>query len=96
MLGFNTAVPTVDFVGGCIFGRWSILNSAYILDYVIMNNLLSISDEMLLQEDMVDIMPAIEEANSISEDLDKKKKFEVMLVSPEARGQMKGRTEVII
>ena len=49
---------------------------------------------MLLQEDLVDILPAIEEANSISEDLDEKKKFELMLVSPEARGQLKGRTEV--
>ncbi|KAK2143188.1 hypothetical protein LSH36_870g00010 [Paralvinella palmiformis] len=61
-----------------------------------LNNENKSRDEMLLQEDMVDIMPAIEEANSISEDLDKKKKFEVMLVSPEARGQMKGRTEIYV
>lgn len=40
------------------------------------------------------MMPAIEEANSISEDLDEKKKFELMLVSPEARGELKGRTKV--
>lgn len=49
---------------------------------------------MLIQEDLVEMMPAIEEANSISEDLDEKKKFELMLVSPEARGELKGRTKV--
>ncbi len=42
----------------------------------------------------MEMMPAIEEANSISEDLDEKKKFELMLVSPEARGELKGRTKV--
>ena len=42
----------------------------------------------------MEMLPAVEEANSISEELDKKKKFELMLVSPEARGQLTGRTEV--
>ena len=51
-------------------------------------------DEMLLQEDLIEILPAIGEANSISEELDKKKKFEVMLVSGAARGDPKGRTQV--
>ena len=45
----------------------------------------------MLQEDIVELMPAIENANSISEDLDKKMKFELMVVSPEARGELKGR-----
>ena len=40
------------------------------------------------------MLPAVEEANSISEELNRKKKFEVMLVSPEARGELKGRTKV--
>lgn len=53
-------------------------------------------DEALLQEDVVDLMPAIENANSISEDLDKKMKFELMVVSPEARGELTGRTQVIV
>ena len=44
----------------------------------------------LLQEDLIEILPAIGEANSISEELDKKKKFEVMLVSGAARGDPKG------
>ena len=51
---------------------------------------------MLLQEDLVDMLPAIDEVNSISEELDKKKKFEVMLISAEARGELKGRTKVIL
>ena len=42
----------------------------------------------------MEILPAVEEANSISEELDKKKKFEVVLVSPEARGEIGGRMQV--
>ncbi|KAI8767400.1 kinesin protein KIF28P [Biomphalaria glabrata] len=53
-------------------------------------------EEALLQEDVLDLMPAIDNANSISEDLDKKMKFELMIVSPEARGELTGRTEVMI
>ena len=49
---------------------------------------------MLLQESLMEILPAVSEANSISEELDKKKKFEAMVVSPEARGVLKGKTEV--
>ncbi len=49
---------------------------------------------MLVQEDLADLLPEVEEANSISEDLDKKRKFEIMLVSAEARGELKGRTQV--
>lgn len=53
-------------------------------------------DETLLQEDIMELMPAVEQANSISEDLDKKMRFELMVVSPEARGELKGRTEVMV
>ena len=42
----------------------------------------------------MDILPAVEEANSISEELDKKKKFNVELVSPEGRGELTGRQQV--
>jgi hypothetical protein len=41
------------------------------------------------------MLPAVEEANSISEELDKKRKFDLMIVSPEARGELSGRTEVM-
>lgn len=49
---------------------------------------------MLLQEDIADMLPGIEEANAISAELDKKKKFEMVMVSPEARGELKGRKQV--
>lgn len=48
----------------------------------------------MLQEEIVELMPSVENANSISEDLDKKMKFELMMVSPEARGELTGRTQV--
>ena len=35
---------------------------------------------LLLQEDLIDVMPAVEEANSISEELDKRVKFEIILI----------------
>ena len=44
----------------------------------------------LLQEDLIDVMPAVEEANSISEELDKKVKFEIILISPHMLGKMQG------
>ena len=42
----------------------------------------------------MELMPSVEQANSMSEDLDKKMKFELMVVSPEAKGELKGRSEV--
>ncbi|KAF2343727.1 hypothetical protein FHG87_025517, partial [Trinorchestia longiramus] len=40
-------------------------------------------------------MPAVEEANSISEELDKRVKFEILLVAPEVIGsQRKGKTQI--
>ncbi|XP_033105762.1 kinesin-like protein KIF28P [Anneissia japonica] len=53
-------------------------------------------EEMILQEDLIDLMPAVEEANAISEDLDRKVKFEIVVVSPKARGLTHGRTEVCV
>ena len=48
------------------------------------------ADMALLQEDLIDVMPAVEEANSISEELDKKVKFEIILISPHMLGKMQG------
>ena len=47
----------------------------------------------LLQEDLIDVMPAVEEANSISEELDKKVKFEIILISPHMLGKMQGQAK---
>ena len=33
-----------------------------------------------LQDDLIEVMPAVEEANSISEELDKRVKFEIILI----------------
>ena len=83
-------------------------------------------DDILLQEDLITLMPMIHEANAISEELNKKVSyipfkgccgcvpntilyifyhfpllsplyqmvFEILLVSPQARGLKEGRTEV--
>jgi len=53
-------------------------------------------DEFLLKEDMIEILPAIEEANSISEEMDKKLRFEAAVVSAESRGELTGRPQVTI
>ncbi len=42
----------------------------------------------MLHEDLIEVMPAVEEANSISEELDKKVKFEIMLISASMREKM--------
>ena len=54
------------------------------------------ADEMYLQQALADMLPGVEEANSISAELDKKKKFDVAVVTAEARGEIKGRTQVHI
>ena len=54
----------------------------------------SITEDLLLQEDLVEMIPALEEANAISEELDKKVKFEIVVLSAKARGLTSGRTEV--
>ena len=51
------------------------------------------ADMALLQEDLIDVMPAVEEANSISEELDKKVKFEIILISPHMLGKMQGQAK---
>ena len=52
------------------------------------------TDDILLQEDLIELMPMVLEANAISEELNKKMFFEIALVSPQARGLKDGRTEV--
>jgi len=49
---------------------------------------------MLLKEDVLEILPSIEEANSISEEMDKKVTFEAVIVSAESRGEVSGKPEV--
>lgn len=51
------------------------------------------TDLAMLQEDLVEVMPAVEEANSISEELDKRVKFEIILISPQMLGKMQSKAE---
>ena len=53
------------------------------------------SDQAALQQDLLELLPGVAEANSISEELDKRVKFELMLVSPYMMGRTEGRTEVM-
>ena len=48
------------------------------------------TDGGALHEDLIEVMPAVEEANSISEELDKRVKFEIILVAPNKLGTLKG------
>lgn len=50
-------------------------------------------ETMLLREDLADLMPMVNEANAISQELDKKVSFEVVVVSAKARGLPEGRPE---
>ena len=57
--------------------------------------MLHISDDLLLQEDLIQILPMVNEANAISEELNKKANFEVILMAPYLlHGRKEGRTEV--
>ena len=58
------------------------------------NNLNDAENTHNLQEELLEVMPTVEEANSISEELDKRVKFEIMLVSPQMMGKTSGKTEV--
>ena len=52
------------------------------------------SDQAALQQDLLELVPGVAEANSISEEMDRRVKFELMIVSPVMMGRPEGRTEV--
>lgn len=51
-------------------------------------------DEIACQGELVDLIPAVDEANQMSISLDKKVKFEILVVSAEARGEYDGKVKV--
>ena len=51
-------------------------------------------EDLLLQEDLIQMLPMVAEANAMAETLKKTVKFEITLVSPHAQGLKSGRTEV--
>ncbi|XP_033111082.1 kinesin-like protein KIF28P [Anneissia japonica] len=53
-------------------------------------------EELLLQEDLIEIVPMVSEVNAMSEELKKNVRFQIALISPKARGLKNGHTEVMI
>ena len=52
-------------------------------------------DVAQMQDDLLEVMPAVEEANSISEELDKKIKFEIAIISPYKIAEAQTSREVL-
>ncbi|XP_078662503.1 kinesin-like protein KIF28 isoform X2 [Branchiostoma floridae x Branchiostoma belcheri] len=50
-------------------------------------------DDLILNDDLVEVMPAIEQANDMSEEMDKKVKFEVVIVPAKVLGIVGSKTE---
>lgn len=48
----------------------------------------------LLYKDLMEVLPGVEEANAISEELGKNVRFEMMLVAPQFLAKIGDRTEV--
>ena len=55
-----------------------------------------ILEDLLLQEDLIQVMPMINEANAMSEEMDRKMVYDIALVTAQARGEKDGKTEVQI
>lgn len=53
-----------------------------------------ISVDVVLQEEVVQLLPMVNEANAMSDELKKNAQFELALISPQARGLKEGKTEV--
>jgi hypothetical protein len=53
-----------------------------------------IAADMILEEDLINLLPQVYRANAMSNELKKNVKFEIVLVSPQARGLKTGLTEV--
>eukprot|EP00795_Rhopilema_esculentum_P014434 gene14434-5491_t len=54
------------------------------------------NEDLLVQEDLADLLPHVEQANDISQELDKKVEFELVILSAQARGKHSGNKEVFV
>merc|ERR1711881_666475 len=52
-------------------------------------------EDLQLMDDLVEIIPMVNEVNAISLELDKKTYFEVILISPQARGEPAGKRTLV-
>ncbi len=50
---------------------------------------------MILEEELIQLLPQVYQANAMSDELKKDMKFEIVLVAPQARGLKHGQTEVL-
>lgn len=48
----------------------------------------------ILNKDLLEVLPGVDEANAIAEELEKSVRFEIMLVAPQFLGKTSERTEV--
>ncbi|PIK54089.1 hypothetical protein BSL78_09017 [Apostichopus japonicus] len=53
-------------------------------------------DDLLLQQELVELMPHVNEANAMSDELKKRIRFEIVLISPQSQGLSHGRTQVSV
>lgn len=51
---------------------------------------------MILEEELIHLLPQVYQANAMAEELKKGVKFDIVLVAPQARGQKTGHTEVYV
>jgi hypothetical protein len=54
------------------------------------------SEDRLLQDEVINILPLVQNVNAMAEEMSKSVAFSMLLVSPEARGLDTGRTELYI
>ena len=64
--------------------------------YKSINFYIALKEEIKCQSELVDLIPAVEEANSISTALDKKVFFSILPVSAAARGDVDGSFQAFI
>jgi len=57
---------------------------------------MSFAEDIILEEELVRLLPQIYQANAIAEELKKRVNFEIVLISPQARGLKNGTTEVSV
>lgn len=55
---------------------------------------MSLSEDLILQDEVAQLLRIVNEANAMSEEMDKRVKFEVALLAPAFRSLNRGPTEV--
>lgn len=69
--------------------------SSFTIRYLAIYCTLLILEDLILEEDLINILPSVYRANSMAKELKRNVNFEIVLMPPEARGLNNGITEVI-